>query len=180
MADSGVDMAQFLLPRRFRQPGSQVLPRPKTSYYAAPIPNESSAVIRARFLLTVAAVLLPVVSGADTPACPAGTQPSGAAPPAAYEWKCVTADGVAEGPWLTWYASGQLLSERHMKRGREHGRQRSWWPNGQLMMDGVSVEGHRYQGFKYWTITGEPTRIEVQAEPVVQPAPDRPRAKNVQ
>jgi hypothetical protein len=122
-----------------------------------------------RFLLSLGATLSAAAVVA-LPACPPGTHPSGAEPPAAYEWKCLAADGRVDGPWLNWYDNGQLLSERHMKKGKEHGRQRSWWPNGQLMMEGVSVDGHRYQGFKYWTVTGEPTQLNVEKETVGQPA----------
>lgn len=56
------------------------------------------------------------------------------------------------------------MSERHMKNGREHGRQRSWWPNGQLMMEGISVDGSRYKGFKYWGVDGTPSIIDVKTE----------------
>ena len=98
------------------------------------------------------------------PACPAGTHATGKAPPAGLEWRCDNANNVPEGPWLTWYADGTLLSERHMKNGREHGRQRSWWPNGQLMMEGISVDGNRYKGFKYWGIDGTPSNIDVKTE----------------
>lgn len=125
-----------------------------------------------RICLAFALASLAFSAGATSlPACPANSHPLGAAPPKGFEWKCVGADEVVDGPWLTWYANGQLMSERHMKRGREHGRQRSWWPNGQLMMEGVSVEGHRYQGFKYWDISGRPTRLNVQTENVLQSAP---------
>lgn len=117
----------------------------------------------ARLLLTLA-LFATRVFAEPLPTCPKNSQPQGAAPPAGHEWKCVGAGDIPEGPWLTWYANGQLMSERHMKQGREHGRQRSWWPNGQLMMDGVSVEGHRYQGFKYWSVTGQPTTLTIQTE----------------
>ena len=100
------------------------------------------------------------------PTCPAGTNAVGKAPPEGLEWRCATASGVPEGPWLTWYEGGQLMSERHMKKGREHGRQRSWWPNGQLMMEGVSVDGNRYHGFKYWSIDGTPAQFDVKTEKV--------------
>lgn len=110
-----------------------------------------------------------LATAADLPSCPPDRVATGRQPPAGHEWKCTTKDGVPDGPWLTWYDDHQLLSERHMKLGKEHGRQRMWWPNGQLMMEGVSVEGHRYQGFKYWTADGVPTQLEVQTENVTQP-----------
>jgi hypothetical protein len=101
--------------------------------------------------------------------CPPDRIAQGEQPPAGREWKCTTRDGVVDGPWLTWYDDQQLLSERNMKLGKEHGRQRMWWPNGQLMMEGVSVDGHRYQGFKYWSVDGTPTELEIQTETVTQP-----------
>jgi len=98
------------------------------------------------------------------PDCPTGAHATGKSPPAGLEWRCDNASDVPEGPWLTWYADGTLMSERHMKNGREHGRQRSWWPNGQLMMEGVSVDGNRYKGFKYWGVDGTPSNIDIKTE----------------
>lgn len=147
-----------------------LLPRARqTVTMGSPVPPEPNIIVTPAVLLLIAAA----TAGTHAPAltCPAGSQPEGTAPPQGSEWRCVDAEGRANGPWLTWYASGQLLSERQMKDGKEHGRQRSWWPNGQLMMEGVSVEGHRYQGFRYWSITGEPTEVEVRTETVRQPAP---------
>lgn len=101
--------------------------------------------------------------------CPPDRIEQGAQPPKGREWKCTTREGVVDGLWLTWYDDHQLLSERTMKLGKEHGRQRMWWPTGQLMMEGVSVDGHRYQGFKYWAIDGTPTELEIETETVKQP-----------
>lgn len=109
------------------------------------------------------------------PECPAGTHAVGKAPPAGLEWHCETATGVAEGPWLRWYDSGQLLSEGQMKNGREHGRQRGWWPNGQLMLEGISVDGNRYKGFKYWSFDGSPTDLGIKPDVLVQPEPGAPQ-----
>lgn len=138
--------------------------------------TELNVVLRIRPVYFAAVLLPAAVAGAD-PTCPAGTSAVGSAPPAGREWKCVAADGSVDGPWLTWYDSGQLMSERQLQKGREHGRQRSWWPNGQLMMEGVSYQGNRYQGFKYWTITGAPTELHMQTETVGAPpaAPAQPR-----
>ncbi len=61
------------------------------------------------------------------------------------------------------------MSERNMKLGKEHGRQRSWWPNGQLMMEGISVDGNRYKGFKYWSITGQQTDLNIETETITKP-----------
>lgn len=126
--------------------------------------HSSLPVFPLRLCSLLALLLAPSAHAAGLPACPKNSHPQGASPPNGFEWKCVDADNVANGPWLNWYANGQLMSERHMKQGREHGRQRSWWPNGQLMMEGVSVEGHRYQGFKYWSATGEPTQLTIAPE----------------
>jgi hypothetical protein len=104
--------------------------------------------------------------------CAADHSSVGNQPPAGHEWKCVDSKGLADGLWLTWYDNGQLMSERQMKQGKEHGRQRSWWPNGQLMMEGVSYEGNRYKGFKYWSITGEPTEIDIKTETVTKKIDD--------
>lgn len=112
----------------------------------------------------IAIFLLFSKSWAETPSCPADHQERGKKPPAGTEWQCLDKNGQADGPWLTWYSNGQLFSERQMKNGKEHGRQRSWWPNGQLMMEGISYEGNRYKGFKYWSIDGEPTDLKVETE----------------
>ena len=61
------------------------------------------------------------------------------------------------------------MSERNRKLGKEHGRQRSWWPNGQLMMEGISVDGNRYKGFKYWSITGQQTDLNIETETITKP-----------
>lgn len=108
------------------------------------------------------------------PACPAGAHAVGKAPPDGFEWRCENTAGKVEGPWLLWYEDGRPMSERHMKDGVEHGRQRGWWPNGQLMLEGVSVNGSRYKGFKYWGIDGTPTDLGIQPEVVEQPAPPAP------
>jgi hypothetical protein len=108
-------------------------------------------------------------TAAEPLTCPADRIAQGQQPPAGLEWKCTTKEGVVDGLWVTWYDNRQMLSERHMKLGKEHGRQRSWWPNGQLMMEGVSVDGHRYQGFKYWAVDGTPTQLEIKTETVKQP-----------
>lgn len=131
--------------------------------------------------LTLGCFAFAAADGAPTsagalPECPAGTHAVGKAPPAGVEWHCETAAGVAEGPWLRWYDSGQLLSEGQMKNGREHGRQRGWWPNGQLMLEGVSVDGNRYKGFKYWSFDGNPTDLGIKPDVVTQQGGKQPGA----
>jgi len=120
--------------------------------------------------LLIATVLIAAAAdAADSTACPPGNRSVGAQPPKGHEWKCVNKDGVPDGPWRTWYDGGQLMSERQMKLGKEHGRQRSWWPNGQLMMEGISVDGNRYKGFKYWSITGQPTDLNIETQTITKP-----------
>lgn len=116
----------------------------------------------------IALSFLSVELFAETINCPADHHERGKKPPAGTEWQCLDKDGQPDGPWLTWYGSGQLMSERQMKSGKEHGRQRSWWPNGQLMMEGISYEGNRYKGFKYWSINGEPTQLNIETETVTK------------
>lgn len=130
----------------------------------------------ARLFFFAGCIAATTLQAAPATTCPAGSHEQGQRPPAGNEWKCVDAHNRADGPWLTWYANGQLMSERQMKQDREHGQQRSWWPNGQLMMEGVSVDGHRYQGYKYWTIDGQPTQLEVETETVRQKLDTKPPA----
>lgn len=112
--------------------------------------------------------LIAVTATAQPLSCPEPAQPVGASPPAAFELKCVLADGTPHGPWLNWYESGELMSRQNMRDGREHGLQESWWPNGERMMRGISVDGHRYQGFEYWNLSGEPVDLEVEAQPTME------------
>lgn len=110
----------------------------------------------------------PALAATPLPPCPPQAYAVGKAPPDGFDWHCETAAGVAEGPWLRWYDNGTPQSERQMKNGLEHGRQRAWWPNGQLMLDGVSVDGNRYKGFKYWGIDGTPSDLGIRPDIVEQ------------
>jgi hypothetical protein len=115
------------------------------------------------------------------PACPSGTHAVGKAPPDGHEWRCENAAGKVDGPWLLWYEDGRPMSERTMKNGVEHGRQRGWWPNGQLMLEGISVDGSRYKGFKYWGFDGTPTDLGIQPDVIQQravPFEQMPRPQN--
>lgn len=136
-----------------------------------------TALLRPCLVIAIALAAVPVCAekpiAEKSVACPAGRRGVGQKPPAGREWKCVDSKGVADGPWLTWYANGQPMSERQMKSGKEHGRQRSWWPNGQLMMEGISYEGSRYKGFKYWSIDGEPTDLNIETETVTKKMNDK-------
>jgi hypothetical protein len=95
--------------------------------------------------------------------CPEGSHLEGHPPPAGEELKCVLPDGSLHGPYKHWYSNGQLMQLFHYDHGREHGKQQAWWPNGQLMMEGVSMDGKRYQGFRYWDISGQETRLQIDA-----------------
>ena len=122
---------------------------------------------RMRWLLSIG-WLFPGAVLAQPLSCPEPAQPVGASPPAALELKCALADGTAHGPWLSWYASGQLMSRRNMRDGEEHGLQQSWWPNGEPMMRGISFKGQRYPGFEYWNADGEAVSLGVEQEVEVE------------
>jgi hypothetical protein len=36
------------------------------------------------------------------------------------------------------------------------------------MMEGISYEGNRYKGFKYWSINGEPTELNIETETITK------------
>lgn len=88
----------------------------------------------------------------------------GNAPPTGLEIYCVNSEGQKEGLYLAWYNNTQLMQRLHYKNGKEHGKQQAWWPNGKLMMEGISMEGVRYKGFKYWDVMGRASTIEFQAQ----------------
>ena len=100
------------------------------------------------------------LSHADGITCPPDSVLKGASPPHGREQHCELADGTLHGPYMEWFANGQLMTHLNYKNGKEHGSQKSWWPNGQLMMEGISIKGKRYQGFKYWSITGQLRTID--------------------
>lgn len=133
------------------------------------MPLHNEKFLRPLSIALLATLVSPLCAEISTTTCAAEHHAIGKRPPAGTEWQCVDHNGIADGPWLTWYDNGQLMSERQMKQGKEHGRQRSWWPNGQLMMEGISVEGHRYKGFKYWSINGEPTQLNIETETITKP-----------
>lgn len=92
--------------------------------------------------------------------CAASNTMQGAKFPEGTEYYCVNKEGIKDGAYMSWYGSGQLMQHLHYKKGKEHGKQQAWWPNGKMMMDGISMEGIRYEGFKYWDIFGRPSSIE--------------------
>ena len=92
--------------------------------------------------------------------CPEGSQLQGLPPPDGRELKCVLPDGTLHGPYKYWYSNGQLMQFLHYERDQEHGEQKSWWPNGQRMMEGTSMNGKRYKGFRYWGINGKESAIQ--------------------
>lgn len=92
--------------------------------------------------------------------CPENTIKQGNPPPISNQVKCVDSEGLQDGPFWMWYGNGQLMQSLHFKHGKEHGKQQAWFPNGNPMMEGVSIEGKRYQGFKYFNYNGEPVTLE--------------------
>tara|TARA_R110000868_G_scaffold411493_3_gene704708 strand:+ start:77379 stop:77801 length:423 start_codon:yes stop_codon:yes gene_type:complete len=96
--------------------------------------------------------------------CPAESKKIGLAPPNGTQIKCVNEQGERHGPFWMWYSNGQMMQALHFKNGLEHGKQKAWFPNGNIMMKGVSIEGGRNKGFKYFNYYGEPVAIEFKAE----------------
>lgn len=142
-------------------------------------PRYQGKSVRCLFFYTAITLLLPAHLHAENVSCPADHHERGKKPPAGTEWQCIDKNGQPDGPWLTWYGNGQLMSERQMKNGKEHGRQRSWWPNGQLMMEGISYEGNRYKGFKYWSVSGEPTQLNIETETVTKKVDETQKSSQV-
>ena len=91
--------------------------------------------------------------------CPENTKKIGVPPPKGTQVKCVNAQNQQHGPFWLWYGNGQMMQALNFKNGKEHGKQKAWFPNGNLMMEGVSIEGKRYQGFKYFNYFGEPVEL---------------------
>lgn len=102
--------------------------------------------------------------------CPEGTKQIGEPPPKSNQVKCVNQQDEQDGPYWQWYGNGQLMQAMNFKNGLEHGKQKAWFPNGNLMMEGVSVEGKRYQGFKYFNYHGEPVEIKIKTLEEMLPA----------
>lgn len=96
--------------------------------------------------------------------CPAGTKKRGLAPPKGYQVKCINENDERNGPFWMWYRNGQMMQALNFKNGKEHGKQQAWFPNGNVMMEGVSVEGARNTGFKYFNYFGEPVSLEFKTE----------------
>jgi MORN repeat protein len=114
--------------------------------------------LRLILLTIILATCLPLAAAEFS--CPEGTELQGKAPPDGLELKCVLADGSLHGPYQHWYSNGQLMQSLHYDHGKEHGEQKAWWPNGQKMMEGTSMNGKRYQGFRYWDISGKESSIQ--------------------
>lgn len=110
-------------------------------------------------LLTIILFSSLPLAGAEF-SCPEGTELRGKAPPDGLEQKCVLTDGTLHGPYMHWYGSGQLMQSLHFDHGKEHGEQKAWWPNGNKMMEGTSMNGKRYQGFRYWDISGQESSLQ--------------------
>lgn len=54
--------------------------------------------------------------------------------------------GKKEGPWITYYANGQVRSEGVYKAGVKHGRWTLYHPNGHLQSEATFVDGN-YSGY---------------------------------
>lgn len=113
-----------------------------------------------RLVLPTVYFFLAITAAASERPCPEGSERHGQAPPAGNEVKCVLPDGTLHGPSQHWYSNGQLMDSLTYDHGREHGEQKAWWPNGRKMMEGVSMDGKRYQGFRYWDISGRESKIQ--------------------
>ena len=62
--------------------------------------------------------------------------------------------GWPTGLWQRWYPSSkQLKSEWNLVRNQRHGLQRTWYPNGRLMMEATFLNG-KLLSAKTWTISG--------------------------
>jgi hypothetical protein len=104
---------------------------------------------------------LPLAAIADaTLDCPEGTTLKGDAPPKGRELRCENADGKLHGPYKRWYGNGQLNQLMHYQDGIEHGQQEAWWPNGNPMMRGISVNGERFKGYEYFDMNGNKINVE--------------------
>jgi antitoxin component YwqK of YwqJK toxin-antitoxin module len=53
-------------------------------------------------------------------------------------------DGVFDGSYRTWYASGKPYELRNYANGREEGRQQSWTEDGTLFLNYEMRNGRRY------------------------------------
>ncbi len=77
--------------------------------------------------------------------CPAGTTPSGTAPPAGFEVWCYelspSGQPVRNGPSIAWHPNEQRKAQGAFALGRPTGAWESWYANGQLEKTGSYVNG---------------------------------------
>ena len=50
-------------------------------------------------------------------------------------------DGGKEGPWVSYYANGNKMSEGTYHKGQKEGRWLQYWPNGQTKSEAIFVGG---------------------------------------
>ena len=61
--------------------------------------------------------------------------------------------GWPHGRWQRWHPSGQLHEEYNLVNKQRNGLQRSWYPNGKLMLEANFREGKLLNG-KTWDLSG--------------------------
>jgi len=63
-------------------------------------------------------------------------------------------DGVQEGEWTTWYASGQRSAVDHYRHGLQDGLHTSWYINGAKAIEGEYRMGQREGTWTQWDPSG--------------------------
>lgn len=138
-----------------------IVTSPYQSKETTPLKRLNPSTLKATTLFIVFATLMAAssITFAEYD-CPEGTKKQGLSPPKGYQVKCVNSNGKRNGPFWMWYRNGQMMQAFSFKNGKEHGRQEAWFPNGNVMMKGVSIDGARNKGFKYFNYFGEPVALE--------------------
>lgn len=70
-------------------------------------------------------------------------------------------NGLQEGEWTTWYASGQRSAVDHFHDGEQNGMHTSWYINGVKALEGKYVMGRREGVWTRWDPTGFTSKQEV-------------------
>jgi hypothetical protein len=70
-------------------------------------------------------------------------------------------DGVQEGEWTTWYASGQRSAVDQFHNGQQDGLHTSWYINGVKAVEGNYQMGRREGVWTRWDPTGFTSKQEV-------------------
>jgi hypothetical protein len=63
-------------------------------------------------------------------------------------------DGIQEGEWTSWYASGQRSAVDHYRNGLQEGLHTSWYINGVKAIEGEYRMGQREGTWTQWDPTG--------------------------